>query len=97
MEVPCHSNTSRAATGSQKHTPTSSRQLTERELEVLHCLPTRLSTNEIGAKLHISPNTVKTHLKNVYEKLGAHSRNQAILNATRQRLLSEESAAILPQ
>jgi LuxR family transcriptional regulator, maltose regulon positive regulatory protein len=69
--------------------------LTERELEVLQCLPTRLSTVEIGARLRISPNTVKTHLKNIYQKLGARSRNEAILNAVSRHLISEDSAALV--
>ncbi len=71
------------------------RPLTGRELEVLHCLPTRLSTIDIGAKLHISPNTVKTYLKNIYQKLGVGSRNEAILRASELRLLSKDSAALV--
>lgn len=69
--------------------------LTERELDVLRYLPTRLSTIDIAVKLGISPNTVKTHLKNIYKKLDARSRNEAIVNAARLRMLSDESAALL--
>ena len=52
------------------------RQLTDRELDILRYLPTRLSTIEIAGQLGISPNTVKTHLKNIYQKLGARSRQR---------------------
>jgi LuxR family maltose regulon positive regulatory protein len=69
--------------------------LTERELDVLRYLPTRLSTNDIGVKLRISPNTVKTHLKNIYHKLGARSRNEAIVKAAQLHLISDESAALV--
>src|ERR1700722_13605173 len=55
----------------------SQRPLTERELNVLRYLPTRLSPTDIATRLPISPNTVKTHLKNIYHKLGARSRNEA--------------------
>ena len=55
------------------------RPLTERERDVLAIFPTRLSTVDIARGLDISPNTVKTHLKNIYEKLGAGSRNEAIV------------------
>jgi ATP/maltotriose-dependent transcriptional regulator MalT len=75
--------------------PRSLRPLTDRELEVLQCLPTRLSTVEIGARLSISQNTVKTHLRSIYQKLGARSRNEAILNAANRHLISEESAALV--
>jgi DNA-binding NarL/FixJ family response regulator len=75
----------------------SPRPLTERELDVLRYLPTRLSTTDIAARLRISPNTVKTHLKNIYQKLGARSRNEAILNAARMHLISDESVALVNQ
>jgi DNA-binding CsgD family transcriptional regulator len=73
--------------------PPSQRPLTERELDVLRYLPTRLSTTDIAVRLRISPNTVKTHLKNIYHKLGARSRNEAIIRAAQQRLISDDSAA----
>jgi LuxR family transcriptional regulator, maltose regulon positive regulatory protein len=69
--------------------------LTERELDVLRYLPTRLSTIDIAVRLGISPNTVKTHLKNIYKKLDARSRNQAIVKAARLRMISDDSLALL--
>lgn len=71
------------------------RPLTERESDVLRYLPTRLSTVDIAATLRISPNTVKTHLKSIYQKLGARSRNEAIVKAARLHLISDESAAVV--
>jgi len=51
------------------------------ELAVLRCLATGLSRREIGAKLYISLNTVKTHTRELYRKLGATSREDAIARA----------------
>ena len=62
--------------------------LTSRELDVLRYLPTRLSNIDIGARLRISQNTVKTHLKDIYRKLRVSSRNEAVVVAVRLGLLS---------
>ncbi|MBV8560884.1 MAG: response regulator transcription factor, partial [Acidimicrobiia bacterium] len=62
--------------------------LTSRELDVLRYLPTRLSNIDIGARLRISQNTVKTHLKDIYRKLRVSSRNEAVVAAVRLGLLS---------
>ena len=70
--------------------------LTDREVDILTCLPTRLSIEDIAARLHISPNTVKTHLKNLYRKLGATSRNQAIAKAVEADLLTAQTPALPP-
>ena len=51
------------------------------ELAVLQCLATGLSRREIGARLYISLNTVKTHIRELYRKLGATSRADAIARA----------------
>jgi len=51
------------------------------EPTVLRCLATGLSRREIGAKLYISLNTVKTHTRELYRKLGATSRADAIASA----------------
>ena len=55
--------------------------LSERELEVLHELAAGHSNKEIAARLHISPNTVKTHVARLFEKLGAKRRTEAIRRA----------------
>jgi LuxR family maltose regulon positive regulatory protein len=54
---------------------------TAAELAVLQCLATGLSRREIGAKLYISLNTVKTHTRELYRKLGASSRADAVAQA----------------
>jgi ATP/maltotriose-dependent transcriptional regulator MalT len=52
--------------------------LTKREIEILNRLSTGLPISQIASNLHISNNTIKTHLKNVYKKLGADSRENAV-------------------
>jgi LuxR family maltose regulon positive regulatory protein len=52
--------------------------LNERELTVLRFLPTNLSAAEIGNELFLSVNTVKTHMRKLYAKLGAHTRAEAV-------------------
>jgi len=53
-------------------------QLTDREQSVLSLLSRGLSNESIGRSLEISPNTVRTHVRNVLVKLNAHSRSEAI-------------------
>jgi ATP/maltotriose-dependent transcriptional regulator MalT len=55
--------------------------LTSRELQVLKHLATGKSINLIGAELHISQNTMKTHLRNIYRKMGVDGRKTAVLKA----------------
>ncbi|HWI64600.1 MAG TPA: LuxR C-terminal-related transcriptional regulator [Symbiobacteriaceae bacterium] len=55
--------------------------LTERELELLRLVAGGLSNEEIAAKLFISVTTAKWHIRNVFEKLGVHSRTQAAAKA----------------
>jgi len=65
--------------------------LTRGETRVLRYLPTHLSAREIAAELYLSPNTVKTHQRHLYEKLGAHSRAQAVERARALGLLTRPS------
>jgi LuxR family maltose regulon positive regulatory protein len=53
-------------------------ELTVREQSVLALFPTGLSTREIGHELGISRDTVKTHTKRIYQKLGVSSRRDAV-------------------
>lgn len=55
--------------------------LSERELEVLAELAVGHSNKEIAARLHVSPNTVKTHVARLFEKLEASRRTEAIRKA----------------
>ena len=61
--------------------------LTERELEVLQHLSFGYSNREIGQRLFISADTVKTHLEHIYQKLGATDRTAAVAEAMRRRLI----------
>jgi DNA-binding CsgD family transcriptional regulator len=56
-------------------------QLTGREIEVLRYLVSENSITEIGQILHISKNTMKTHLRNIYKKLGVSGRGEAAKKA----------------
>ncbi len=51
--------------------------LTVREREILHLLNSGMSRKELTESLGVSQNTVKTHLKNIYSKLGVHTRSEA--------------------
>ncbi len=61
--------------------------LTGSELAVLRFLPSHMTNQEIAEALFLSINTVKTHLRSVYRKLGVTTRRQAIYSASRQGLL----------
>ena len=54
---------------------------------MLHYLATTLSNAEIAAELYLSVNTVKTHQRMIYRKLGADGRRDAIWRAKELRLL----------
>jgi LuxR family maltose regulon positive regulatory protein len=56
--------------------------LSSRELDVLRLLRTDLSGPEIARELHVSMNTLRTHTKNIYTKLGATSRREATRRAS---------------
>ncbi|MFY1632036.1 LuxR C-terminal-related transcriptional regulator [Solwaraspora sp. WMMB335] len=67
--------------------PALTEPLTERELTVLRYLQSTLSNGEIAAELFLSVNTVKTHVRNIYQKLGAPRRRDAVRRARELRLL----------
>jgi LuxR family transcriptional regulator, maltose regulon positive regulatory protein len=97
--MPAHGHAADAS-ADEKGTPRPSQapnSLTDRELDVLRYLPTRLSTTEIAGQLGISANTVKTHLKNIYQKLGARSRNEAIVKAAQLHVIHDVSTALVTQ
>ena len=58
--------------------PSKDFDLTVRELEVLALLPTGATANAIGAVLFLTEATIKTHLANIYRKLAANNRAQAV-------------------
>jgi DNA-binding NarL/FixJ family response regulator len=62
-------------------------QITPREREVLQKLAEGLSNKEIAARLHMSIDTERTHMMNILNKLGVHSRLQALVFAARHGLV----------
>jgi LuxR family maltose regulon positive regulatory protein len=62
-------------------------ELTKRELEILRLLPTRLSQREIGRRQFVSYNTVHSHIRSIYRKLGVSSRVDAVKRARERGLL----------
>ncbi|MHB8693481.1 MAG: LuxR C-terminal-related transcriptional regulator [Solirubrobacteraceae bacterium] len=63
-------------------------ELSPSELRVLRYLPTNLTRPEIAGALYLSVNTVNTHIRNIYSKLGARDRSSAVGRARELRLLS---------
>jgi LuxR family maltose regulon positive regulatory protein len=61
--------------------------LTEREREVLVHVSAMLNTAEVAAEMYISVNTVKTHLRNIYRKLAAAHRSEAVRRARQLQLI----------
>ena len=61
--------------------------LTEREMEVLRLIASGLSNVEIGEKLFVSENTVKTHVSNLFVKLDVKRRTQAVTRAKELRII----------
>ena len=62
--------------------------LSQAEARVLRYLPTKLSAPEIADEMYLSVNTVKTHLRHLYDKLGAHRRHEAVEQARALGLLA---------
>ena len=73
-----------ASTGTAARLP----NLTQRERDVLRLLADGLSNEEIGSRLFISPETVRTHVRKAMEKLNADTRTQAVATALRQSLIA---------
>jgi LuxR family maltose regulon positive regulatory protein len=66
-------------------------RLSESETRVLRYLPTNLSKREIADELYVSINTVKTHIRNLYAKLGVSRRGEAVERARALSLLAPSS------
>ncbi len=73
----------------KKYAPTVTEEhnLSPRELDVLNTLVQGLDTAEIADKLFISRETVRNHIKHIYEKLHVHSKSQAVAKAIKQGLV----------
>jgi LuxR family maltose regulon positive regulatory protein len=66
-------------------------RLPERQLMVLQCLVRGLSTPQVARELHVSPNTVKTQIREVYRRLGVHTRVEALARAKQLGIVSGQS------
>lgn len=62
-------------------------QLTERELEILQLMAKGAANKEISAQLSISESTVKTHISNIFQKLGVNDRTEAVTEALRRGII----------
>jgi LuxR family transcriptional regulator, maltose regulon positive regulatory protein len=82
-----HEQLPAAVTGGDESSVLVVEPLTERELEVLTHVSGMLNTAEVADKMLISVNTVKTHLRNIYRKLAAAHRNEAVRRARQLQLI----------
>lgn len=65
------------------------RPLSAREIEVLALTADGMDSGEVGARLHLQPQTVRDHLKRVYAKLGARNAPHAVGVAFRRGILGD--------
>jgi two-component system NarL family response regulator len=66
------------------------RELTDREVEILKCVARGRGNKEIAANLHISENTVKTHVRHILEKLNLNNRAEAAAYAVQAGFISKD-------
>ena len=62
--------------------------LSQGEIRVLRYMPTNLSAPEIARELSVSVHTVRTHIRHLFAKIGAHSRTEAVARARALGLLA---------
>jgi LuxR family transcriptional regulator, maltose regulon positive regulatory protein len=72
-------------------------ELSPSELRVVRYLPTNLTRPEIAQELYVSVNTINTHIRNIYSKLGARDRSSAVQRARELRLLSSGRSGRSPK
>lgn len=61
--------------------------LSSRELEILQCMERGAKIKEVAEKLYLSPHTIDSHLRNIYQKLHVHSGMEAVAKAIREHLI----------
>ncbi len=76
-------------TTSKADPPELTESLSEREIEVLQLIAGGLTNSEIASRLYLSLNTVKAHTRNIYSKLDAHNRTQAVARARALNILTD--------
>jgi len=64
--------------GGRRRTGSSRVDLSETEQRVLRLLPKNLTAGGIASEIYVSVNTIKTHMRSTFMKLGAHNRTQAV-------------------
>jgi DNA-binding NarL/FixJ family response regulator len=74
----------------QKSSDLADEMLSDREVAILRLMSEGLSNQEISMRVSLSENTVKYHLKNIFQKLHAHNRTEAVTFAMRSGLLEEK-------
>jgi DNA-binding NarL/FixJ family response regulator len=70
--------------------PAAATLLSDRELEVLNCMVGGLTTQQMASRLFISENTVKTHVRHIFEKLEVSNRAEAVGKAMQMGLIKKE-------
>ena len=75
-------------------TPAALLGLTAREVDVLEQLESGATAREIGVQLYVSHETVRSHLKRIYRKLGVHDRPSAVLRARQEGILRDDGSAL---
>lgn len=85
--APMSPSIARMVIGSMQRPSENPYQLTAREREILNALSTGNSYKMIGAQFNISIDTVRTHIKKIYEKLQVHSQTEAVSKAINEKLV----------
>lgn len=68
-------------------------KLTEREVQVLQGLSEGLTNEKVGARLYLSPETVRTHVRKAMEKFGTHTRTRAVALAVKHGIVDPDRLA----
>jgi LuxR family transcriptional regulator, maltose regulon positive regulatory protein len=87
---------SRARAGSAGSALRLTEPLSQSEIRVLRYMPTNLSTPEIARELSVSVHTVRTHIRHLFAKLGAHGRTEAVARARALSLLAPSPSPTRP-
>jgi DNA-binding NarL/FixJ family response regulator len=70
--------------------------LSSREIEVLRCIASGLSNDEVAKELYLGINTIKTYIRTAYRKIGVDRRSQAVLWAIENGLIEIPGYRLVP-